>query len=328
MLRITKILRDKIRHHNKNITASLFSMELSFQRSLIPQFKKINPQIAAQVCNLFFGFACAYAAATMTWNLIPEFEDSRPWTPPSTVAQKKRYVDLDDVELGDFFGKGEAPIIDAKQNMVQANSDDAPETTLTVGLKGTLASSDARKSLAVIESNGQQAVYALGEEVEGTTAKLVQVFADRVILSYLGNLETLMLDGVAFHQRNEQGTSTQPGTKGAMIKAKPISPQVKAQLKQKHQRFLKNPKSMAEFISIVPVRKNGSMKGYRLNPKSNPQLFKDVGLKPNDLAVSINGYDLTDISQSMKLAQQMQELRELNLVVERNGQLIEISIEL
>ena len=44
---------------------------------------------------------------------------------------------------------------------------------------------------------------------------------------------------------------------------------------------------------------DGELIGYRLSPGKEPELFKQMGLQNNDLAVAINGYQLTDLKQAM-----------------------------
>lgn len=57
-------------------------------------------------------------------------------------------------------------------------------------------------------------------------------------------------------------------------------------------------------------------------------LFKQAGFKPNDLAKSINGYDLTVMSQALEMMGQLSELTEVSVMIEREGQLVEIMFSL
>ena len=73
---------------------------------------------------------------------------------------------------------------------------------------------------------------------------------------------------------------------------------------------------------------DGKLKGYRINPGKDVAFFHRIGLLPNDLAVSINGYDLRDNGQAMQIMQQLSSMSEMNLTVERNGQQQDIYIRL
>jgi general secretion pathway protein C len=54
---------------------------------------------------------------------------------------------------------------------------------------------DPAKSIAIIAHNGTQNSYGIGDYIDGTQARIRQVFADRVIIARDGRDETLMLDG-------------------------------------------------------------------------------------------------------------------------------------
>lgn len=70
------------------------------------------------------------------------------------------------------------------------------------------------------------------------------------------------------------------------------------------------------------------MTGYRLNPGRNPELFNQLGLVANDLAVSINGLDLRDNAQAMQAMQQVAGATEMTVTVERQGQLYDVYVGL
>ena len=57
-------------------------------------------------------------------------------------------------------------------------------------------------------------------------------------------------------------------------------------------------------------------------------MFKQAGFQANDLAKSINGFDLTDMGQALEVMAQLPELTEMAVMVEREGQLVEIMFSL
>ena len=182
-----------------------------------------------------------------------------------------------------------------------------------------MASNVAENSMAIIEFKGKQATYGVNEKIKGTRAVVHQIFHDRVILKNAGNYETLMLDGFDYQAQS----STQP----VALKNK-NSNSFSAQLAKSRAEILKDPGKIIDHISITPVRKNNKIKGYRLNPGRNPSLFRASGLKHNDLAVSINGYDLTDFSESLQVMNDLKTMIDMSLVVERDGQLIDVQFGL
>jgi general secretion pathway protein C len=89
-----------------------------------------------------------------------------------------------------------------------------------------------------------------------------------------------------------------------------------------------NPSSLLDYVSISPVQANGELKGYKLNSGKNPELFRDAGFQNGDLAVAINGYDLTDMEQAMLASQELSEQKQVSIEIERDGERMELSFEL
>ena len=81
------------------------------------------------------------------------------------------------------------------------------------------------------------------------------------------------------------------------------------------------------WVTVVS-RNINKIKGYRLNPGRDRSLFEQSGLKRNDLAVSINGYDLTDFGESIKVMNELKNMTDISITVERDGQLIDIQFSI
>ena len=250
----------------------------------------------------------AHQCAGLTWRLLDlgSRPVSQPWQ-PSVVAsqgQGSNRLDLSGVSRLALFGK-------AKQQAQAADivAADAPKTQLNAQLNGVLASSDPAKSIAIIAHNGTQNSYGIGDYIDGTQARIRQVFADRVIIARDGRDETLMLDGEEY--------------------GKPLpKPARQEGLSSVRSELLGNPGKITDYLNISPVRVDGRMTGYRLNPGRNPELFNQLGLVANDLAVSINGLDLRDNAQAMQAMQQVAGATEMTVTVERQGQLYDVYVGL
>ncbi len=110
-----------------------------------------------------------------------------------------------------------------------------------------LASSDPAKSIAIIAHNGLQNSYGIGDLIDGTQAKIRQVFPDRVIIERDGRDETLMLDGEEYGK-----PLPKPGNQDGKLSS------VRNEL-------MGNPGKITDYLNISPVRVDGRMVGYRLN---------------------------------------------------------------
>lgn len=90
----------------------------------------------------------------------------------------------------------------------------------------------------------------------------------------------------------------------------------------------KDPSKISEMITFSPVKRKNELVGYRLNPGKNRELFMRSGLRPNDLAVQVNGYALNDIGQAMSALKDLRTMTEANIIVERDGVETEILFSL
>jgi len=276
---------------------------------------KLPQKKMATFCCYFLLAVFSYQSALLTWKLWPTKSDTvTSWQPIfGQDGNKVKSYELNTLRNLHLFGKEKI----GKQAPAVVQNIDAPKTRLRLTLTGIVASSEASLALAIIELKGTQDTYGIDDEIGSSNAILKQVLVDRVIIKYKGNLETLMLDGEEF----TRATSERQPHNVSSEKA----PQDLSHLRKD---LLENPASITDYVRISPVRTNGKLAGYRVNPGKNRELFKEVGLKPNDLAVSLNGYDLTDTRQAMEVAKQLKDLTEMSLTVERDGQLHSIYLSM
>ncbi|MCE2594755.1 type II secretion system protein GspC [Motilimonas cestriensis] len=264
-----------------------------------------------------------YQLANLTWMVMPSGSTkSTPWRPAPVAQQGSSHQGINLTAItalhlfGEFNKKVAPPPVAAKPKV-------APKTKLNVKLTGVLASTVPQNAIAIIEDRGRQDTYFIGNSIGNTGAVLKEIKFDRVILEYRGDLQTLMLDGETYV--TNQNSSSQPSAPRAESQTVREAP-VKLDLNRAE--LLANPSKITDFISISPVRNQGALIGYRINPGRDATIFQSAGLQANDLAVSLNGIDLTDMQQSMSLMQEFPTMREMTLSVERDGQIHDLYFSL
>ncbi|MGR5520845.1 type II secretion system protein GspC [Vibrio sp. PNB22_4_2] len=304
-------------------------LELSAGLSSSPLLAQIKSNHRAIQAKLSLFLTCLFIAITgwilgkVVWLVMPQTADVAQWKPSVSdvsLNNQRDVIDFNALQSANLFGQytEQKPVV-IEQPVVK----DAPKTRLNLTLVGAVASSNAKTSLAVIANRGKQATYGIGEEIEGTRAKLKAVLVDRVIIDNQGRDETLMLQGIEYKKLSETPQATRPqATKSA------VSSTVGDKLDQIRAEIAQDPQSVFKYINISPVKKEGGIVGYRVSPGRDPALFNDVGLKAGDIAVQLNGIDLSDPSSSVQLMQVMNDPQELNLTVERDGQQYDIYIQL
>ncbi|PSW13115.1 type II secretion system protein GspC [Photobacterium sanctipauli] len=263
----------------------------------------------------------AWIAGRLVWSVLQPTVSPSKWqaSPVSVSVTATQGNDVSDVLAMNLFGRylQNAPQKVERQQPTQQN---APQTRLSLTLTGVVASSDPERALAVITHRGKQNTYGLNEAIDGTRATLQAVYPDRVIIRNSGRDETLMLDGVDFNKAASRPVR-QPEPQAPA--AEPTS-----ELGRIKQEILEKPQTLFSYIRLSQVKRDGELVGYRVNPGKERALFDAVGLQANDLAVSLNGNDLTDATVMAKLWTELSQATDFTLTVEREGQLHDIYIEL
>ena len=295
----------------------------------VPQQK-----LAKAICALLIIYV-AFLAAKITWLLL---DSDKPVNtinsmPAQQTTTEKAKINLSALKKLNLFGEynktEEAPKVEIEQ------AEDAPETKLNLTLTGAVASNDNSIAAAVIESNGKQATYGINEQITGTRASLAKVFHDRVLIKVNGRHETLMLDGFRY-QKNSNKTpsvtkSTRKGTnnkQSSFTSPKVVDQRNNKRLNQSAKKLKEDlsadPGKITDHLRISPKRQGGNIIGYSLMPGKNGEFFSASGLKSGDVAIQINGYDLTEPRNAAQALQELKEQSEVSLVVDRNGDITEI----
>lgn len=277
--------------------------------------------------SLIIALGCLTMAGWMfgqlIWLIPAQTSVITPWSPQPVARQASApTTDITALQASHLFGvynPQAAPVIAPPVQV------DAPPTRLNLTLVGVVASNDNALSLAVIANRGQQATYGLNEQIEGTRVTLKAVFADRVIIDNAGRDETLMLDGVDYAQRTIQ--SQEPRSQATVANESMSSRDVESKLSAIRAAISQNPREVFQYVSLSQVKQDEQIIGYRVSAGRDPALFEAVGLQDGDIAVQLNGLDLTDPSAMTQIFQAVNDLTELNLTVDRDGQQYDIYIQ-
>jgi general secretion pathway protein C len=303
--------------------------------ALVDKLAKLPQQKIAQTAVFLLIAYIAYLFAQITWMLVPqENTNSIPINTEqrSTSQSSKKQVNVKVIQDLALFGLFSATAEKIEEVIIE----DAPETRLKLILAGVVASSDKATAAAIIENSGRQETYSIGETITGTRATLENVFNDRVLLKVSGKLETLMFEGMKFGQAVKAIKPAKKRAKAPRNKnsaAKFSSPNVVDQRNNKQLTLSasalkadlnKDPGKITDYLKISPKRENGKIVGYRIMPGKDPTFFQTSGLKTGDVAVQMNGYDLTAPSEAAQAMKSLKEQREVSLLLDRDGDMTEI----
>jgi general secretion pathway protein C len=252
--------------------------------------------------------AIAWQMAKMFWLLFPAGEAHAPLAVPAADAQPvaangptARSWDIN----GNLFGE-----YNATAAAVEEVQEEIPETQANLELRGVipLAPPAETESIAIIaEKGGDEKVYTVGDEVQrGLT--LNAVYADRVVFRRGGRLEELRLP----RADESAGAPTRART------SRTTAPQ--ARVASLREVISDSPTRLTDVIRPQPVFRDGKQKGYRVYPGRQRQMFTQLGLRPGDMIVQINGMALDDPARGMEVFRSLGDATQVSVTVERNGQ--------
>jgi general secretion pathway protein C len=191
----------------------------------------------------------------------------------------------------------------------QAGGPDAPPTSMPLVLTGVIADKDPARGQAIIGANAAAAkLYSVNAVIPGG-ARLHAVYRDRVLLERNGALETLALPRTAL------------GGVAPSSSAPPLP--TAATLRQ-------NPSLLAGLVRIQPVFTQGKLNGYRIFPggPNGTAAFNQLGLRPGDLVLAVNGTTLEDPAHAMEVLQTLSSSGSATITVSRNGSAQEVNLNL
>ncbi|MFT6925364.1 MAG: general secretion pathway protein C [Psychromonas sp.] len=264
---------------------------------------------------LLLGALLAYQFALFTWSLLPVEKYEVQWTAPQITglnsANKVNSEQIKDLQL---FGKKVVSSVRPKKKL-------PPETMkvtkLNLSLAGVVAASEPRYSSAIISYKGKQDSYFIDSKIEGTSASVYEIYEDHIVLDENGVYQVLMLDGLEA-DKAQSARNVQPVAEQVTRVSESNT------IDLDRDEILKDPGKLTNYVSISPVRENGEIKGYRINPGKDPELFEQAGLEAGDLVVELNGVDLTNLAESMSLMKEFPTMTDISLTVDREGQLYEL----
>ncbi len=253
--------------------------------------------------------------ADLTWRLIPAPESASGTqrsivrTPVQQPGDRNKEAGLETLVKLHLFGEA------GKVQPVQKIEQKAPETRLNLTLHGVYVDEDPEKGAAIIGTSGStQKYYKVGAAVmNGVTLR--GVFDDRVVLLRNGQSEVLRFPKVP-----SAGSLATPSRASPTAKPGPASSVNSTALQGYREEFTKQPTKIFEHVRFVPVRSRDGLKGYRVLPQRNRELYNKLGIRPSDLVTAVNGVPLNNTQEAMKLMQTLQDAQSLQVDIVRGGQ--------
>lgn len=269
------------------------------------------PALAAGILAIAIGWQLARLAWVFAPYPAPAATALKPIAPAPAISAG-RGVNKDAIDRlvnASLFGKAAVAEPGAEQAPEFTDAVDAPDTTLSLELLGTIASDPATESYALIHEKGKETkVYGIGESVT-RGAKLHSVYPDRVLLDRSGKLEALRLP-----KELDSSAVSSSRTSNRPNRTRSLTRQSIANV------IADNASELTDVLRPQPVFADGQQKGYRLYPGRDRRKFAALGLRPGDLVTEINGTALNDPASGMEIFKTLGESTSVTVTLERNGQ--------
>ena len=265
------------------------------------------------ITTLLLLLLVAYQAAIMTWQIIGEpvsnLQPKVKQQPVTRAAQPKAAQHGPQIANMHLFG------IEGQRTTKKTVAKKAPETRLKLTLHGVFVGKEPKIGSAIIgQSNGKQRFYKTEATISsGVTLK--KVYTDHVVLARNGRDEVLR-----FPKTSSKGVST--------ASKKAATSEGQGSLKSYRNSFAKQPLKIFQHLRFVPVRGQAGVKGYRILPQGNRELFNKLGVKSSDLVTAINGTALTDERKALQILGELRNSQQLVLDIVRKGVTSTISLNL
>ena len=276
---------------------------------------------APVLVNILLILACSYSLSQITWLLIPANEDTvtRPAaskSPLRRAANNKQSNYAQRINQAHLFGRYQ------QKEAPKAVNTDAPETRLNLVLRGLFAATPMEKASAIIAigKRGKEDIYSIDDKISGATIK--EIHTDRVVLERNGRYETLRMPKDFTKSSRMKSKSSR---RGSTVSASDSPGRILSNIRKN---ILKNPTSFGQYAMPIPYKVNGRLKGYRLKPQGDNSLFDAVGLQANDVVTRVNGIGLNKPSNGLSALRKLQNAKQVNITVLRNGAEIPLSIDI
>jgi general secretion pathway protein C len=179
-----------------------------------------------------------------------------------------------------------------------------PPSPLMLSLIGTFITGGQEPYAIIEDKKKQNQDMFLLEQNVFDQAVLKKIYQDRVEVDHNGKIEVLRIDEIS------------GAPSGGVANEADSFVVEEAEL----DKGLENLPLLLTQARAVPYFKDGRSIGLRLFAIKSGSLYEKVGLRNGDILKTINGNNLGDISQALKLFEQLKEERSINLMLERDKQ--------
>lgn len=279
--------------------------------------------------NIILVIILGILAAKLMWLIItPEKKlDYRVQEEINTSGAQRKVVDYGKLIANQHvFGEIK------KAKVVKAPPKQAPEPApasvkLNLKLHGIVAYNN-NKGFALISSNGgPQKVFGENEEiVKGVLVR--KILPEKIVIDNHGQLEDLLLPVKKIKDKSKATAGLPSPSSAQSFRANAPAAPAPTQRRRAgsinlgdfRQKVMANPRKLMDVATPSPAMENGQFIGFRVQPGSQRKLFRQLGFRPNDIIMEVNGIVLDDASKGAMVLGELSQASDLSIKVKRGNQ--------
>lgn len=209
-------------------------------------------------------------------------------------------------------------------------------TKLNLKLHGIVAYTN-KAGFALISTNGgAQKVYAKGDKINDDENIIINnLFPDKVVINNHGTMEELLLPRKSVNKPANRPVNRPsntphrllPGNRAGTPPQIPTanSPRRNQNLSNFRKEVLKNPEKLLDVANPSPAIIEDEFVGFRLQPGSNRKIFRQIGLRANDIITSVNGIQIDEASKGAMVLGELSQATSVTLTVLRGKETLTLS---
>ncbi len=250
----------------------------------------------------------------------------------NTTKQKVNYGKL--IANQHLFGQVKKVAAPVKSTPKVAPVKTVQRVKLNLKLHGIVAYKSKDGFALISSNNGRQKVYAKGDELEKVKGVTVlEILPTKVVLNNNGQTEELRLpvkenknkpktasgNGNFNPRKNYNTGGLPPNSPPPRMNQQPSSNSV-PNLESFRQQVMANPRRLMDIATPSAAIVDGDFIGFRIQPGRERKLFRQLGFRPNDIIIEVNGIVLNDANKGAMVLAELAQATEVSVKVRRGNQ--------
>ena len=228
-------------------------------------------------------------------------------------------VDINLLRQTPLFGQ-----VASQQAVTQLRKEDKPvvESRLNIKLIGTVVAGEKSAAMVSVQSSRKQEVFFLHEEIQPHVT-LEEVAATEIVVNNHGKRERISIEAGKPIAQAPRVTAPQ---KAAAVPRVAMPDTINRKInRSKLNAQMRNFSTLLSQARVSPHFTNKKPDGFVISEIVKGSLYEEIGLKNGDIIKKVNGESVTGAEQAMRMYRELQSATFIDVEIERNGRLQQIS---